>query len=112
MIITQNEMNLICKYLEKTNASVSRIERQSDDEFDLIISGERIEKGLREPVRFSAWLPLGAIRDLTQWTRKEIANMTSYPEMVLEGDWSGVRDSSKDQQWAIFEKFVLKRGGF
>jgi len=53
------------------------------------------------------WLPLAAISDLLVWTSPEIACMTDHPDMAYQGDWSGVRDSSKEAIWKIFYKFIV-----
>lgn len=74
-------------------------------EFDIHFSGEYESHGSKYP--FSAWLPLSCIRELTTWTVREIAAMSDYPNMVATGDWSGIRDSSEETRWAIFDRFVL-----
>lgn len=81
-----------------------KIERRSEKMFDLTVEGFDPEMGCK----FSAWLPLACIRYLTMWTSHKIAMHTDYPEMAIEGDWSGVRDSSTDSIWFIFDNFVLK----
>ena len=73
----------------------------SEDEFVLQFTGKN------RGYDFSATLLLSCIRELTQWTSPTSANMTDYPEMVREGDWSGVRDTSEEKLWEIFRRFVL-----
>ena len=82
-----------------TNAKVTSVERKSDRDYDVSVICTSDLAG------FTLWLPLGAVRELTLWTGHEIASMTDYPEMA-EGDWSGVRDSSSETIWKIFNKHV------
>ena len=88
---------------------VTRVISRSDRLYDIRVEGICRMDDLSEPVRFSAWLPLAAIRALVPWRRPEVARMTDYPEMVLAGDWSGVRDSSDERIWRIFEHYVMPR---
>jgi len=81
-----------------------KVSRRSDREFDLSLEGRFAD--ILGGVAFSAWLPLFAIRELTQWAGYEIASCTDYPDMVAEGDWSGVRDSDPETIWAIFHRFL------
>ena len=86
---------------------VTKVFRKSEREFDIEIEGEApsVLKGKRhEMFPFTAWLPLYSIRECLNWTREEIAWMTDYPKMVMAGDWSGVRDSSHEKIWAIFQR--------
>lgn len=92
----------LAKTMGMTNAKIVTINRKSDADFDV-----RIEC-TSDLCAFGMWLPLGAIRSLTQWPSREIANMTDHPEMTMEGDWSGVRDTSTDKIWAIFTQHVSK----
>jgi len=104
--MTPNEKNLI--ELIK-NIKAEKVERISDREYDLRIEGKYSEKDKYMPgVAFSAWLPLLAIRELVPWTDNEVASRTDHPEMCEQGDWSGMRDSSKETLWLIFEKYVPK----
>jgi len=79
--------------------TVGTILRCSDRPFDLQI------EGTKAGTPFRAWLPLAAIGDLLSWTSQNVARMTDYPEMVREGDWSGVRDTDPKKIWAIFEEY-------
>jgi hypothetical protein len=82
---------------------MDRIERRSEREFDFEISGQaRTGRG-----SFAGWVPLMGIHRLTTWTSPKIARMTDYPQMVLEGDWSGVRDSDEGNIWSIFNRYVV-----
>ena len=75
-------------------------------EYELSFEGERPGFGKNDPpMKFSACLVLSCIRELFNWTK--FAEMTDYPEMVREGDWSGVRDTSWEKLWRIFNEAVL-----
>jgi hypothetical protein len=76
-----------------------KISRRSDRQYDLTVEGKT-----KDGNSFSSWLVLATIAEL-QWTTTEIANMTDYPDMVRDGDWSGVRDTADDKLWAIFHKY-------
>ena len=71
----------------------------SEDEFVLHYTGK--VKGMN----FSATLLLACIRELTPWP--QLGWMTDYPQMVEQGDWSGVRDSDENRLWEIFQQYVL-----
>lgn len=111
MKITQQEWRIVEVYLasmrregrDGTNPAATDVfvTRRSDRLFDLSVEGKIGDMG------FSAWLLLGCIRTRLNWCLPEVAKMTDYPEMVLEGDWSGVRDSDNDKLWAIFDHFKL-----
>lgn len=75
--------------------TTSVIERKSDKEFDIHLESHD------GTWSFAAWLPLATIREST-WTRREIAEASDYPGMVLDGDWSGIRDSSEEKIWNMF----------
>ena len=68
-----------------------------------------ISPGEKSSCRFEAWLPLIAIRELTNWCSWEIAEMTDYPEMAHSGDWSGVRDTDRESILEIFNAHVLPK---
>lgn len=88
-------------------ADITKVARKTARAFDLEIEGEApslLDKKA-PPFPFSAWLPLYVIREYLNWTDDDIAEMTSYPEMVMSGDWSGIRDSSTSQIWEIFKRF-------
>ena len=88
--------------LLSTFHGVERVERKSSAAFDL-----RFEGRGADGYAYSAWLPLAAIARL-RWTEPAVAVMTDYPEMVLAGDWSGVRDTNDARLWAIFDRFVAR----
>ncbi len=81
--------------------TITEITRKSFREFDINFSGtqEIIEGSDMEPVNFSAWLPLAFIHD-SNWPM--LSQLTDYPDMVADGDWSGIRDSSEETKWRIF----------
>ena len=93
--------------LTDSEYEIEEVEQLSSIPYDIGVKGTHNAYG-RE-IRFSAWLPLLAIRELTDWCDPEIAEMTDYPEMALDGDWSGVRDTNRDSILAIFDRFVLPR---
>lgn len=103
MNLSRDEKALL-EMLKPKGYTFSLITRNTERPFDLSMEGE-MTKGVH--CRFGAWLPLTCIRELTVWTQHEIAGMSDYSDMVRSGDWSGIRDSSPDSIWAIFEKFVL-----
>ena len=96
MSLTSNEKVILKKLYKDSDV---KYQRKSEKEFDIEIEGDG----------FSAWLPLAAIRSLTKWTRPSVALLSDYPEMVIEGDWSGIRDSSDEAIWDIFETYVQNR---
>jgi hypothetical protein len=100
--MTKNEIDLVTKLANREGWADYTVSRKSDREYDLHIEGSSQKMGCT----FSAWLVLAAIRSLTLWTSWKVAEMTDYPEMAMEGDWSGVRDSNEESLWAIFNKFV------
>jgi hypothetical protein len=102
--MTKNEIDLVTKLASKEGWVEYTVSRKSDREYDLHIEG----KSQRMGCGFSAWLVLAAIRELTMWTSPAVAEMTDYPNMAFEGDWSGVRDTNEDSLWMIFNKFVVK----
>lgn len=105
--MTPNEQKLVERLISKCHLDDIRVSRKSAREYDLAVEGRY---GKDAPymagVAFSAWLPLMSIRELTTWPSMEIASLTDHPEMVMEGDWSGVRDSSEGSIWFIFERFI------
>ncbi len=78
--------------------TIDSIERRSPREFDLGISGQH-EK-FATPANYTAWLPLAVIGE-ANWV--ELAPHSDYPSMVWDGDWSGIRDSSEEAIWRMFE---------
>jgi len=101
------EQKLVDRLVRKCHIEDLKVSRRSDREFDLSLEG-RFGKDYpyMGGVAFSAWLPLLAIRELTQWAGDDVAGCTDYPDMVAEGDWSGVRDSDPETIWAIFHRFL------
>lgn len=95
-------LSAIAKSMGFTNPKVVSVERKSDKDYDVKI------ECTSDLCSFGMWLPLGAIRELVAWTESDVARMTDYPEMAMEGDWSGVRDSSADKIWAIFNEHVVE----
>lgn len=106
--MTTNEQKLI-DLLKTKHIDVVNVERNSNREYDLKIEGVYSEKATyMAGISYSAWLPLLAIRELTNWTSNAIASRTDYPYMCEQGDWSGMRDTNKDTLWLIFENYVPK----
>jgi len=91
--ITRREEQLLKRLYPGMNPEITEV---GEREFDLHFKGHKV----------SGWLPLGFIRQLVPWTSFDVAFMTDYPEMAAEGDWSGVRDSSEEKIWAIFNKYA------
>lgn len=86
------------------NATIKEVIRKSERPYDIYFT---ITSDTGD---MSGWLPLSGINWLTQWTSRYIADMTDYPDMTYNGDWSGVRDSDREKIWAIFNRFVLMKG--
>lgn len=100
--MTEMEKIVICGILSRKKCEDLKVERRSEREYDLGISGTM------EGRMFSAWLPLLGIKEMTCWPSEEIAGMTDYPSMTSEGDWSGVRDTDPEKVMRIFKKFVVQ----
>ena len=106
--MTLNEQKMVARLTSKCLLEEVKVSRRSDREYDLSLEGRYGEDApYMGGVAFSAWLPLMAIRELTNWASMEIASVTNYPDMAIEGDWSGVRDSDEDTIWFIFKRFAL-----
>jgi hypothetical protein len=105
--LTDGESALLA-ILETQGYHVLDASRSDDGEFLLTISGVYRAPHHRNEWKFEAFLPLLAVRELTVWSSEAIALMTDHPEMVLAGDWSGVRDSSHEAIMAIFERHVIR----
>lgn len=114
MKLTLLECRMLCLLGHKWDNDME-VERKSQEQFDLIIKGKRdivdrlsafmgVTGGLPQ---FSAWMVLSAIDDLTEWSKPLIADMTDYPEMARDGDWSAVRDTNEDKLWQIFNEYCL-----
>ena len=101
------ERTLAILTLTDLDCEIEEVEQLSSIPYDISIKGTH--DGYMNEIRFSAWLPLLAIRELTDWCEPQVASMTDYPEMAMAGDWSGVRDTNRDSIWAIFDRFVMPR---
>lgn len=99
MRFTAKELRLIGTLSQKYEWKEVTIIRKSDREGDLQIEGEDAEG------KFGAWLVLAAIRE-ADWTSRRISRRTDYPTMAYEGDWSGVRDTSEEKLWDIFDHCI------
>lgn len=95
------ERILLDKLSKQGNFKITEVERRSNRPFDL-----GYKATASEGWGISAWLPLAAISELLNWTKAEVANMTDYPDMARDGDWSGVRDTEDEKLWAIFDRFI------
>ncbi len=101
------EYELLAKVARKRNWGKWVVKRRSDEQYDIEVEGETWENGFLN-MAFSAWLPLAAIRAV-DWTKPEIWGLTNaYCDIVgfipAQGhDWSGVRDSSNDAIWEMFD---------
>jgi len=100
--LTVNEKNLIRELYSRSAWVSYKVTRKSDKEFDLHIEGTKLWSGGES--KFAAWLPLSTIRASKNWC--DYADQTDYPEMVEEGDWSGMRDTDNDKIWEIFYEIV------
>jgi hypothetical protein len=78
--------------------------RTSYQRFDFHFEGHNTE----QDINVVAWFPLWAVKHATDWTSKEVANMSSNPKIAMEGDWSALRDEDEEIIWKIFETFVLQ----
>jgi hypothetical protein len=103
--LTTSEKNLIEILAKKDGWVDYAVSRKSEREFDLEIEGTSTKMGWK----FRAWLVLAAIRELTMWTSPSISDLTDYPNMAYEGDWSGVRDTNEDSLWFIFHQHVVRK---
>lgn len=112
--LSHKEITLIHQLYPHHLVMLDNIERRSGREFDVKVSGHYYADAPKEYRRagdkFGAWLPLAFIAS-HNWTTAKIANMTDYPEMVRAGDWSGVRDSSTETIWQIFD-YLRDPGAF
>ena len=100
------ERKLLLHLAKKDGWRDVEIKRKSKRPFDISIEGV-----MGDGMRFRADLKLYAIRALTDWPRPEIAMMSDYPQMVMEGDWSGIRDSSDMAIARIFYWAIIKGHG-
>ena len=103
---TRMEVLLLAKIVahgirKNSGFALTEVSRKSDREFDIsynAYSGENYT--------ISAWLPLASIHAFVTWPSKQVAKLSDYPDMVMAGDWSGIRDSSEDKIWNIFNLYV------
>ena len=101
--IYKEELGLLQRLHGSDRFFLREVKRNSARVFDLKVMGRSQARG-----EFSAWLPMWAIRSLVKWTSREVAAASDYPEMVADGDWSGIRDSSHETIWLIFEDHVAR----
>ena len=87
--------------LEEAGFDIRSAERRSGRSYDLSLAGT--QPGLKPEDRwgFTAWLPLLLVREFVAWPHPRVAELTQHPEMVREGDWSGVRDSESEDIFRI-----------
>lgn len=95
-MLTKLEIETLGILCRRNRWNYINIDKKSDREFDINISGER----------FSAWMPLSVISN-THWEDHKIWSLTdAYGKKGLippQGyDWSGIRDSSVGQIWEMF----------
>ncbi len=83
------------------------ITRRSARPYDLTIEGRYGYGHAMQGIGFSAWLPLGALHALEAKDYARAVRMSDYPEMG--GDWSGIRDSTPETIWRMFNVLVLRR---
>jgi len=103
---TKQEVMLLAKIVahgikKNSGFELTEVSRLSDKEFDInynAYSGENYT--------ISAWLPLASIHAFVTWPSRHVAILSDYPKMAMEGDWSGIRDSSRDKIWNIFDLYV------
>jgi hypothetical protein len=110
-VITTEEFKLISLYIahslrdEELTIEITTITRKSSRPFDVGFSGEMTEPrhaGAKPFIySYQAWLPLAIVRS-TNW-HVRYADMSDYPKMVTSGDWSGIRDSSPEAHWDMFD---------
>ena len=105
MELSKRETNLLLIFAK--SRTIESLTRKSDKEFDFTMGG--LSPAISYNTKYFAWAPLLAIRELLCWTDPAIARMSDYPEMVEDGDWSGIRDSSKETIWRIFDHWVAIR---
>jgi len=89
------------------NSVVKKVKRGSDRDYDVHMKGLTRYFSDREfTTNFSGWLPLASISEMIYWTHPDIARMTDHPIMARQGDWSGVRDSSRSAIYQILKEHV------
>jgi hypothetical protein len=107
MNITERERTLIDTVARREKwVTFDVTARNSDREFDLLIEGTHTQfsdKGCR----FSARLPLAALHSSCDWCSPQVASMTDYPDMAMDGDWSAVRDTNEATQWRMFDTLIV-----
>jgi hypothetical protein len=106
MNITEREQTLIDTVARREKwVTFNVTARNSGREFDLLIEGTHKQFNDRG-CKFSALLPLAALHSSCDWCSPEIASMTDYPSMAMDGDWSAVRDTNEAARWRIFDTFI------
>ena len=96
---TSNERKLL---LNLKNVTLTKVTKLSKKEYDIDFEGIEYTEMFGKII-FSSYLPLHIIKK-SDWTN--FTYLSDYPEMVLEGDWSGIRDSSEDKIWKMFENVL------
>lgn len=101
--ITSNEIKVLAILCDKEEWNHIITERNSDKEYDINISGE---KGGANKSMSGGWLPLNII--YLVWADDRIWRLTdaygSKGYIPSQGyDWSGVRDSSTEAIWKMFD---------
>lgn len=92
--LTRKELLRLAKHTtESQHVTVHRI---SAREYDVHVEYHNTNFSCRS----CGWLPLMIIRD-SHWI--DLAPLSDYPEMVKEGDWSGIRDSSNGKIWMMLD---------
>ena len=95
MRITGEELTWLTSICEALKYTLLEVTRVSDRPFDLHFEAER-----KDDWKASAWLPLSLL-SCVDWTK--LGDMSSYPQLTRDGDWSGIRDSTKEEIWAMFD---------
>jgi hypothetical protein len=103
--LTEREQKLIDAVAGREKWQTFSASRLSDAEFDLSVDGVHTQFG-DSPCKFTAKLMWAALHCCCNWSAPNVAGMTDYPDMAMDGDWSAVRDSSDDAKWRIFDAFV------
>lgn len=98
---SNDERTLINMLSDRECWKITDVKQVHNKEFDLLITGKNPNG------EFRSNLMLAAIKRLVPWNTAEVAAMTDHVVMTRSGDWSGVRDSSEEKLWAIFDKYVV-----
>jgi hypothetical protein len=105
-VLTDSEKALLKKIQFGGEIEINKVWRRSVRMYDLSIQGveHTTLDGKPFDMNFSAWIPLQVIHSV-DWTK--FAGMSGHSTMVDMGDWSGIRDSSVEEIWGMFE-YALK----